>query len=141
MAFALFSTYLPHQAARFVCFVPASLQEPVRLDTWLCSFLQARKLLLRDMMQLVPWCKPNRKGGAAYAGFVSPQIVVLFSFSILFFYAKEGERKEDQDRPMGYIASGLILFKPTGQAHIPLLQDFKECLKEGISTSWQVFSD
>lgn len=33
MAFTLFSTYLPHQAARFVRFVPASLQEPVRRDT------------------------------------------------------------------------------------------------------------
>lgn len=91
-------------------------------------------------MQLVPWCKHNGKGNAAYAGSVSPQIVVLSSFSILFFYTKEGERKEHQDRPMGYIASGLTLFKPTGQAHIPLLQDFKECLKESHSTSWQVFS-
>lgn len=90
------------------------------------------------MRQLVPL---NGKGDAAYAGSVSPQIVVLFSFSFLFFYSKEGERKEDQDHSMGYIASGFILFKPTGQAHIPLLQDFKECLKEGISTSWQVFSD
>lgn len=48
-------------------------------------------------MQLVPWCKPNGKGNAAYAGSVSPQIVVLSSFSILFFYTREGERKEHQD--------------------------------------------